>query len=664
MEINDAKGSYLRLLRYTARYKKRFIIGVIFSFFVSVFNGISLSSLKPIFDVIETGGAKPFQIHLDADEMSLLVRSGEGKRLTELYQKSDIYTADQKKLKEVSAVAITPVEGFIDSFRVGFNRLKLAVNEFLINYNSIDVLTAVAIGIIPIYLLKLICDLGTVYYISSTGLMATRDIRRDLYDRLTSLPVSLFVREKTGILMSRIINDVNVVSDSISGDLRGSINNFFIIITHIVILAMISYKLLIFTMIGVPLVLWPINHFAKKVKNASTGEQVHLASLNGHLQEVIAGIRVIRAFGMEAYESARFSGINQSLYKDTFRYRLNHTLGPALVEFTSTGIISALVIYGGLKITAGEFSSGSFFLFLFTLMILMSPIKQMASWVNIINRTRAAGARIFDLMDMAPEVTDPVSPTSLPERLNVKIEFKKVAFSYPQSEAQVLKNISFSVPIGTTVALVGHSGAGKSTLVDLIPRFYDPLGGGIYFDGIDIREVKIAELREKIGVVTQEIFLFNGTIRENIAYGRTDIPMSKIIAAAKMAYADEFIKKLPDGYETWIGERGMMLSGGQRQRISIARALLKNPEVLVLDEATSALDTRSERLVQKALEHLMQNRTTFVIAHRLSTIYQADLILVIDKGRIVERGTHTTLLRKNGYYKKLYSMQFQDKQKN
>lgn len=658
MQDENKNRSYRRLLGYAARYKRRFFLGVFFSFMVSIFNGISLSSLKPIFDVISHGGEKPFQIHFDASEMKLLLNAGYGNRLMTLYSKSDVYKSDIKIIKDISGVPIKKDKSLGSSLREWFNVKKLELNEYLIQFKSIEVLIAVAISILPIYLLRLLSDLGTVYFISSTGLMAIRDIRRDLYSKLTILPVSLFVREKTGILMSRIINDVNIVSDGISVELRGSINNFFIIFTHVLLLAFISYKLLLITLVGVPLVLWPINYFAKRVKHATKGEQEHLASLNGHLQEVISGIRVIRAFGMEDYEAKKFSKINQSLYQDTFRYRINHTLGPAIVELTSAAIISGLVIYGGLKITSGEFSPGSFFLFLFTLMFLMSPIKQVASWVNIINRTRAAGSRIFSLMDRQPEAKEPENPILLPKLKN-KIEFKKISFHYPESEAQVLKRINLTVPVGSTAALVGHSGAGKSTMVDLIPRFYDPTEGAILFDGIDIRDSSVHDLRSKIGVVTQEVFLFNGTIKENISYGRDDISNADILKAAKMAYADEFVKKLPKGYDTLVGERGMMLSGGQRQRISIARALLKNPEILILDEATSALDTRSERLVQKALETLMQNRTTFVIAHRLSTIYQADQILVLNKGKIVERGTHEELLKKNGHYKKLHSMQFQ-----
>lgn len=654
--------SYIRILNYIRKYKRRFIFGVFCSFFVSVFNGVSLTALKPIFDVVATGAEQPFQIKLEQSDVEFLCARGECPRIETLYSASLLYKNDIQWVVKARTMPLVQAADDDTWGRVKhwYLNIRLKINEKLIQYKALDVLIAVALITIPMYLLKLLANIGTVYFIASTGLMAVRDIRRELYTKMVRLPVSLFVREKTGILMSRIINDVTLVSDAISEELRISINNFFIIVTHLTILAMISPKLLLLTMFGVPLLLWPVNYFAKKIKRITTNEQSRLGDLNGHLQEVISGIRVIRAFGMEPYQAKRFEVINHSLFRETFRYRFNHALGPSLVEFTTSAIVIGLVIFGSMKIVSGEFSSGSFFLFLFTLIILMSPIKQMAAWYNVVQRASSAGSRVFEIIDMPSEIEDPKDPVQMGD-IKKSIEFKKVGFNYPETEASVLKNISFSVPVGSTVALVGHSGAGKSTLVDLIPRFYDPTQGSITFDGIDIKKLKIKDLRSRIGVVTQDIFLFNGTIHENISYGREDMTQEHIESAARMAFADEFIDKLPHGYDTQIGERGLMLSGGQRQRLSIARALVKDPEILILDEATSALDTHSERLVQKALEKLMKDRTTFVIAHRLSTIYRAEQILVFDKGRIVERGTHSELLQKKGLYFHLYNMQFKNK---
>jgi len=648
---------YLRILGYAARYKWRFLLGALLSLFVSVFNAMSLTALKPIFDVIETGGNKPFQLHFDRDEIEFAKSGplkGDLERLLSKHPAPDFYEKERGYFAEAQAMPAKDIRGKIKYFLA---EKKTHLNLFLLQYHALKVLVFVAFLVLPIYLLKLLCDLGTVFFMSSTGLRAVNNIRDDLYRKLLDLPMSFFVKEKTGVMMSRIINDANLLSDSASDYLRVSINNFFIITTHLVLLSLISFKLLIITIIGVPLVLWPVNHYARKIKDITQREQTSLADLTGHMQEVISGIRIIRAFGMEKFEHAQFSHINDSLFRQIFKFRMNNALSPALVEFTTSLMIIGLIVYGAARIIDGEFTSGSFFLFLFTLMVIISPIKQIASWYNMVQRATAAGERIFALIDTPNDVSEAAHAKPF-EQLKKDIRFKNISFHYPQTEAQVLRNINFDVPVGSRVALVGHSGAGKSTLVDLIPRFYDVSEGKILFDGEDVRDLRIADLRRAIGVVTQEIFLFNGTVRQNISYGRDDIPESEIERAAEMAYADVFIKNLPKRYGTPIGERGLMLSGGQRQRISIARAILKDPQILILDEATSALDTESERLVQKALEKLMKNRTVFVIAHRLSTIYSADLILVMDKGRIVERGTHKQLLKKKGHYKKLYDLQF------
>lgn len=629
---------------------------------VSIFNGASLTSLKPIFDVIEKGAEQPFQLQITPENGELLYKhmsSVEKERFRELVENIKMHRPVAEHISQLKMVEPESDLSLWKQIKLKLTEIKFSVNKAFSRINAIEMLKYTAMAVVPVYFLKLLAAIGTVYFIASTGLLVVRDMRAELYNKITTLPVSYYIREKTGILMSRIINDVTVVSDSISNDLRVTINNFFIILTHSFILMMISFELLAITLIGVPLVLWPVSFVAKKVKNLTTGEQTHLAELNGHLQEVISGIRVIRAFSMEDYESGRFSKINDNLFLKTFKYRFNHTLGPAIVEFTTTLIVVGLLIYGGARIVEGDITAGSFFLFLFTLMIMLSPIKQIAGWVNNVNRTAAAGDRIQEIMNMQPEIIEADSPVQI-KQLQREIKFENVCFQYPDKEEKVLQNINLTAPCGTTTALVGHSGAGKSTMVDLIPRFYDPVEGRITYDGIDIREVAVKDLRSRIGIVTQDVFLFNGTIRDNIAYGRSDIPFSKIKDAAASAFAEEFISQLPEGYDTVIGERGLMLSGGQRQRLSIARALLKNPEILILDEATSALDTESERLVQRALETLMKDRTTFVIAHRLSTVFAADNIVVLDAGRIAETGTHSELLNKNGIYRKLYNMQFNE----
>lgn len=644
-------------MKYGMKYRKKFFLGILMSFLLSIFNGMTLGALKPIFDVYGQGGTKPYQMSLSDKDWDLLVKGGKFADVKKLIDFGDYYNDKKDWLKNI------PPESshlnFSDKIQLITVSAKLKLNLITVKYDPYKLIVNIAMGILPIYLLKLACTIGTVYFLSSLGLTMVRDIRSDLYKKLIQLPLSHFVQEKGGVWMSRVINDVSVVSDAMANDIRQSINNFFIVSTHLVLLSIISAKLLVISMVGVPLLLWPVNYFARKIKFITRNEQSRLADLNGHLQEIISGIRVIRAFGMENYEAKRFNDINHMLSNEGFRFRMNNTIGPSLVEFTSSFIIAGLLVYGGSQIVGGHLTSGSFFTFLFTLMVIMGPIKQLATWYNLVNKMIVSGQRIFELVDKDVHITEPVNPVRI-EKIKNEIKFENVCFQYPSSEKDVLHKINLNIKKGSTIALVGPSGAGKSTFVDLLPRFYEVTSGEILFDNINIRNISLKELRNKIGIVTQEIFLFNASIRDNIAYGHNDMPIEKIIKSAKMAYAHDFIMELPRQYETVIGERGFMLSGGQRQRISIARALLKNPEILIFDEATSALDTNSERLVQKAIKKLVKNRTTFVIAHRLSTIYEADMILVFKEGKIVETGTHQSLIKKGGEYKKLYDLQFQD----
>lgn len=650
--------SLVRILHYFKRNLNRFMLGLLFSFMASIFNGLTLMSLKPIFDILGSGNIESYQIPFSTTEYQAALDSPLEKNIKEQVLRLSGEKQQQrieraaKQQQEIGKLLFVKIRRKIIEW-------KLKLNHAIADIPPLTLLLYVSLGILPIYFFKMVSNLFTVYLINTSGLRAIRDIRNDLTEKLMRFPMNQFVQQKTGVIMSRIINDVNIISNSISEELRVSINNFFVLVTHLIFLAIIDAKLLALVLIGVPLILWPISALSKRIRSTTTDEQSLLATLHGHLQEVISGIRVIRAFGMEDGEMKKFEADNQYLYKKTYLNKVFGTLGPSIVEVMNSFIVAALIAYGGYQIYHGHMSPGTFFTFLFTLLIVLSPMKQMANWVNIINRAISAGDRVFEILDM--ETEDVTVGNKTFDTLKEGIQFKRVSFVYPESTEKVLRNISFDVKVGQTIALVGHSGAGKSTLVDLIPRFYQPTSGQILFDGTDSREFKSQELRKKMAIVTQEIILFSGTIRENICYNQENISKEQVVAAAKKAFAHEFIMKLPNGYDTDIGTRGLLLSGGQRQRISIARALLKNPEVLILDEATSALDTKSERLVQQALESLMKNRTTFVIAHRLSTIYHADLILVMDKGRIVEKGTHEQLLKNSGAYNELYKMQFQKK---
>ena len=644
-------SEYFRLLKYVGKYKRKFFIGLLLSLVASILNAASLGALMPIFQTMLTKDKHtPFQLPLNKKDFEILKNSKYSSELQELSTRlKDQYLLSSQQKSHLEFLPQILEEKIAIT--------KLNINQFSSKFDTMEFLIMICGIILPLYLLKLLSILGTIYFITSIGLMAVRDVRRELYAKLIELPLTHFIREKTGELMSRIINDVILISSSLSQRLRVSIVNLFIIVTHFIMLTFIDYELVLVCLVGVPLALWPVNHFSKKIKRITSGEQAVLGGLNAHLQEMITGIRVIRAFGMEDYETQRFKQLNDNMYRQTFKYHLNHMLGPSLVEFVTSFVVVGLLIYGASRILSSEMSPGGFFTFLFTLIVTLSPIKQIATWVNEIKRTSAAGERIFQIIDADTEFKDEHSSIQQ-DKLKDKITFKKVSFSYPDTNTRVLKNINLDVKVGSTIALVGHSGAGKSTLVDLIPRFYMVKEGGIFFDGVNIKDISLKNIRQKIGIVTQEIFLFNGSIRENICFGRENIPEKEMITVAEQAYASEFIDTLPDKYETIIGERGLVLSGGQRQRLSIARALLKNPEILILDEATSSLDSHSEKYIQKALARLMKNRTTFVIAHRLSTIRQADMIVVLKNGRIIEKGTHKELLNKKGAYHEFHRMQF------
>lgn len=599
------------------------------SIFVSIFNGASLTSLIPIFDSLGTGENYKFQISLTKKDEGLL---------------RDFKTPDQ-------LTGITYWEW-------KFAKLKISVNEELSNKKPDDLVYLFCLIILPIYFLKLLCLAGTVYYVNSAGLLAVRDLRLALYQKLHVLPLNDFFKEKTGVLMSRVINDVDIVGKVISNDLKDAINDFFYIITHLIILLLLSWKLFFLLFIVIPLIVGPVSSFADRIRRTTKNQQEQLSALNGDLQEVISGIRVIRAFSMENKESERFLKVNTDLSEKTFKTHFYHQIGPALTELSGSVVTMVFLGIGAYLLEDPSFSKGMFIAFFLTLIFLMRPLKQMSILVNLVQGSKVAADRVFEILEREVDINEPTHPVSL-GKLQNGIEYRNVSYLYPGTEISALKNINLKIGKGGTIAIVGSSGAGKSTLVDLLPRLIDPSEGGIYWDGVNAKDLALDNLRKRIGVVSQNIFLFNGSIRENIAYAKPDASEDEIRRAAEDAFASEFIESFEDGYDTIVGERGVMLSGGQRQRISIARTLLANPELLILDEATSALDTESERLIQQAFVRLYENKTVIIIAHRLSTVKIADTIYYLENGEIVESGTHQDLLATTGSkYKRLYELQF------
>ncbi|MCB1172060.1 MAG: ABC transporter ATP-binding protein [Leptospiraceae bacterium] len=657
-----------RLFRYVLRYRYRMLIGLCLAFLVSISNLLSLSTFVPIFNTIGQDG--PPHIFVVSYQEHLLSGCRLEKRGQPLESslKNYLEKLDTKALQE--DLDFNPGNGqtwrdfcgaFPDSlmnrFRYKLAQFKLNINRYMANKSSGEAVLLICTALLPVYLIKIFSLIGTVYFIGTAGLLAVRDLRMELYRHMNELDLQYFGKERTGIIMSRISNDAEIVGKSMSMELTDALVNILYILTHLPALIYINWQLLLITLIVGPVLVSPVSNFAVKIRRAFTNQQERLADLGGHIQEVISGIRVIRAFGMENYEHNRFAKINLQLFKNTFKGHYYHQVGPALTDLVAGVVVIGFLAYGAWAISAGNLDRGSFMAFFFVLLFVMRPIKQISVMANLMSAAVAAADRIFGMLAVPVTIKEPLQPVSNPD-FKKKIEYRNVSFRYDGTSQDALSEINIHIEYGKSYALVGSSGAGKTTLLDLLPRFYDVSEGCICIDGVDIRSMRILDLREMISLVGQDVFLFHSSIRDNIAYGRSDISLASIMEAAKIANAHEFITALPKGYDTEIGERGVMLSGGQRQRLALARAVLLDPPILILDEATSNLDNESELLVQNALEELMQKRTVLVIAHRLSTIYNCDQILVLEQGRIAEQGTHKELLEANGAYKRLFDLQF------
>lgn len=533
--------------------------------------------------------------------------------------------------------------------------IKDMIDDVLMSKDML-MLNLIAAGILVVMFTRGVFYYGQSYLVSYVGQRVIIDVRSVLFRKFQKMPLSYYDRQQTGTVMSYITNDVSAMQSAIVDNLIELVTESSILIGSLAMMIYLDWKLSLLTLMTIPLVGFAMKIFGRKLKRSSTVIQERAAEITSLLQESISAIRVVKSFVRETYEIRRFEEQNWRNFQAAMKnVKLTSLLTPT-VEFLAAIAVTFIVWFGGYEVVNEVITAGELVAFLTYAVNLANPVKRLSRVYAAIQKAMAAADRVFEVMDLDEKITDVPGAKPLPP-IKGQVEFKDITFSYKKGQP-ALQHISLKAEPGQMIALVGPSGSGKSTIANLIPRFYDVDSGTISIDGHDIRQVTADSLREQIGLVPQETMLFSTTVMENIRYGRLDATDEEVVEAARAANAEEFIKDLPEGYDTKLGERGLNLSGGQRQRLAIARAILKNPRVLILDEATSALDTESEKIVQDALDKLMVGRTSFVIAHRLSTIFNADQIFVVENGHLREHGTHEELLAAGGLYSNLYNIQF------
>jgi len=546
--------------------------------------------------------------------------------------------------------ATVPEVGIVKEMRAWFEEGKAALRRHLAS----DTVAILALGFLTVFLKNLFLYLGH-YSLFRAGLATVKDLRDRLMDSLIAQSAVFYQQQPSAVLMSRVTNDVEQINNAISDRLADLLQDFFSVIGFLVLVFSLNFRLALATFVLAPLLLWPIVHFTRKLRMRSHQGQERLGDMNAVVDEVLKGYRVVQAFGMEGFESRRFREATRRHFKANLKARKVYAVNAPVVEVLGAGGVLVLMWYAKQLIDAGVMTSSSLLVFLVGLYSLYNPIKRLNKVNLAIQAAVAAAERVFRVIDEPVQIEDPPGARDL-GGVSRGIRFENVTFAY-EPDKPVLRDFTLELPAGLAVALVGPSGAGKSTVAQLLPRFWDVQRGRVTIDGADIRELTLRSLRGSLGLVTQETVLFNTTVRANIAYGQQVVDEERLHACARAAFAEEFIQEFPDGYDTVIGESGVRLSGGQRQRLAVARALYKDPPILILDEATSALDAEAEGIVQRALENLMRGRTSLVIAHRLATVRNADIIAVMEEGRVVEQGRHAELLARGGVYARLAGLQ-------
>lgn len=608
----------LRLLRYVRPYIGKLMAAVACSILISLTYLGLLSLIQPIFDEVFKSGAVP--------------TATQGKiRVLE----------EARRLVGSGGDVFAPLSGFATRVLHGSSGTAILI----------------ATLVIVLFLFKGVFTYFGGYLTRWTGLQAVMDLRADLYARIQKQSLAFFSEHPTGSLISRVINDIGRIQRTVSGDLAEIFRLVAVIAGQSIWLFYLNWKLASFCLLLLPLIIYPVARFGRRLQATSRRSMEKISEAVDVMKEGITGTRVVQSFGMEDFEIDRFvAALGRAQRAEKSAARLL-SLTPPVMELVGAAGAAILFAYAAHRIEGGKLSPGEFATFIGALFMIYASIKSLVKINNEVQQSMAAARRVFQVMDLRNTLRDRPEAIELPP-FGDRIEFRDVTFAY--GKVPVLRGIDLTVPAGQVVALVGSSGAGKTTLVNLLPRFFDVTSGSVRLDGRDVREVTLGSLRRQIGLVTQDVILFDATVRNNIAYGRGDIPLDRVVQAARAAHAHDFIEAMPKGYDTPLGEAGHRLSLGQRQRLSIARAILKDSPILILDEATSSLDSESEAEVQGALQNLMSGRTVFVIAHRLSTVRRADIILVLDQGRLAERGTHAELLARQGLYARLHALQFRD----
>jgi len=552
------------------------------------------------------------------------------------------------------AIAMVCMLGVGASTAASAYLVKPVLDDIFVN-KDVAMLRILPIVVLVVIIVKGLCAWGNLFFMNFVGQKIVTQLRQQIYDHLQSLSLSFFDRTATGNMMSRITNDVTMIQGAVSDAVTGMLKDAFSVVALTGVIFYRDWKLAMGAMIVLPFAFFPVVKFGRMLRRVSTKSQQSMGDITVILHETISGNRIVKAFGMEDYEKRRFAAENEKYFDYIMKSVAVRALSSPIMEFLGGLGIVFIIWFGGFSIIQGNSTPGNFFSFFTAVLLLYEPVKRLSNMNNTLQQGIAAAHRVYEILDTPPGIKDRPGAITLPP-ITKGIELRDVHFRY--NDDPVLAEIYLKVAPGEIVAIVGTSGSGKTTLVNLIPRLYEVTSGAILIDGTDIRDVTVSSLRAQIGIVTQQTILFNDTVRNNIAYGDIHRSEEDIAAAAKAANAYDFIMKTPKGFDTMVGEQGVCLSGGERQRICIARAILKNAPILILDEATSSLDSESELEVQKALENLMKGRTTLVIAHRLSTVKNADHIVTLAGGRIVEEGRHEELLKKGGEYRRLYELQF------